>query len=912
MSFYIFLAGLAHSRGQGFYTPAISTSSAVIILFALALSACGDREPATYIPSPDQEHLDPLEIAKYAHDLVIPPVFAPTIVYGDDEKVIRHEYSVFAARTRVQMLPPPFPKTTVLGYGGPVQDPDSGEIRTVLTSPAPTFENIRGIPARVEWRNEIREPHFLPVDPTLHWANPLRMEAPTGPFKPFPPGYSEAQYPVPIVTHIHGLEVGAESDGTPEQWFTPHEHRGATFASRIYDYPNSQPAAPLWYHDHVMGTTRLNVYAGLLGLYFIRDPDHYLDGPASPLPRDDYEIPLVITDKDFYTDGEMYFHREGKHPDIPYWHAENNFNTVVVNGRVWPNLNVERRQYRFRVYAASNERVWTFAFDNGMPFTIIGSDGGYLPEPQTVTEVTLGPPERADILVDFSQFEPGTQIILRNIHVANGVPADPDTVGQVMRFTVLDSEPVPPAELPETLMTMPALIPDAPVRTKVLMRYRDDTWTDRWRTQDGLGFDAPPTEYPLVGSTERWDLVHTHAEDDEADAGTHLMHLHLIQFQILNRQKIDHEAYLREWHRVNGHRPMTRPITVDPEPFFIGEAVTPEPHETGWKDTVLATPGHVTRIVARWAPLEIPAGDVAPGENRFPFDPTRYPDDPHARPAYVWHCHILGHEDHEMMRPLQLVHAWAPGTEYRIGDVVAHDHVNYRARVDHTAGNTEPPPENYDRWARVNNNDGHWQPQIIYAAGDRVIHDSEIYLARELHQAQPDQTPPQQPLLWLQVPATACEQLAEYCGVLPDSASDTHHAGHGYHGSDRTTPYRQLAKEFHAIGQGGNEQACQDMLARALAVCQPVYPSPCSGLCADPAHVNVAGGEEFDLQASGTGAACYETSSALAGITGALTDGQQLLVNGRVFHADSGQMLPPTRNHGYCIQVTGAAGLSAN
>lgn len=870
----------------------------------LPMAGCGERELPPYTPSADQTLLDSREIPKFAHELSIPPVLAPTVVYDESGNVIRHDYSVFAARTRVQMLPPPFPKTTVLGYGGIVQMPGSNKTETVLTSPGPTFETVRDIPARVEWRNEIREPHFLPVDPTLHWANPLRMDTPVQPFKPFPPGYAEAQYPVPIVTHIHGLEVGPDSDGTPEQWFTPYAHKGASFRSRVYNYPNTQPSAPLWYHDHVMGTTRLNVYAGLLGLYFIRDPEQYLDSPNSPLPRGEYEIPLAITDKDFYTDGEMYFHREGKHPDLPYWRAENNFNTVVVNGKVWPNLDVQRRQYRFRVYAVSNERVWTFAFDNGMPFTLIGSDGGYLPKSQVVNEVTLGPPERADILVDFSQYEPGTQIILRNIHVADGVPADPDTVGQVMRFTVVDSKPMSPPELPETLAPMPELIPDAPVRTKVLMRYRDDTYTDRWRTQDGLGFDSPPTEYPLVGSTERWDLVHTHSDDDEADAGTHLMHLHLIQFQVLERQKIDHKAYLKEWHRINGHRPMTRPITVDPEPFYIGRPVSPEPHETGWKDTVLATPGHVSRIMTRWAPLEIPGDGVQPGENLFPFDPTNYPDDPHAWPAYVWHCHILGHEDHEMMRPMPLVHAWKPGTDYRIGTVVAHDHVNYRVRAAHTSRRTEPPSQRFDLWERVNNNDGSWQPQIVYALGDRIVHDDRLYMAKQLHQAQPQQSPADYPELWEPVPASACGQLATYCSAAPDRP-DVHHTGHGHHGhGQQHSTYQSLAEEFLAIGQAGDEQACLDILARGLAVCQPVYPSPCSGLCEDPVSFT-SGSDGFRSPEAVEGTACYETTSPLTGIrVPDLQNGKSLLINGKVLPADDNNelVLPLSRNHGYCIQ----------
>lgn len=871
-------------------------------------------------PSRDQEPLDPLAIPKYAHELTIPPVYVPTVIRGRSGEVIRHEYKVSTEMTRAQVLPPGFPMTTVLAYGGRVRVPESQRTEVVHTSPGPAFVNTRGIPTRVRWRNEIMEAHFLPVDPTLDWANPNAIEPPEPPFLPFPPGYPEAQFPVTMTTHNHGLEVRPEFDGTPNQWFTAFGQVGPAYVSNVSDYPNSQPATNLWYHDHSLGTTRLNVYAGLVGNYFIRDPNAFLDGPDSPLPKEELEIPLFIVDRSFFTDGELAFPRDGR-DDLrhhhPYIDGESRAEVPVVNGRVWPNLNVQRRQYRFRVLTASNERVWTLVFAEDTEelaeeleelaelddeealeealekieftaFTIIGSDGGYLSAPQVVDRVRMATPERADILVDFCQFEPGTQLILRNIHIYEDELADPHTNGQIMRFTVVDSDPVPAAELDASLFpVLPVLSPDAPHRTKVMVRFRDDTETNRLRSQDGLGFDSRPTEFPLVGSTEQWDIVHPGEADDDADAGTHQIHIHLIQFQILGRQEIDAERYLQDWHRLNGHRPVTRPIVLDPTPFLIGDPIPPEPYETGWKDTILALPGMVNRIITRWAPQETPAGGVAPGENLFPFDPTMYPNDTFSESGYVWHCHILGHEDHDMMRPQPVVAAWAPGVSYPVGRVVAHENIDYRVRVTHTSQASEPPTARFDVWERVNNNDGSWQPQIIYALDDRVLHEGQLYAALHVHQAEVGLAPTDSSDLWTALPMTAKAQLVEF---VPPGDPD------GY----------------HALGQNGTEDEALAVLARALAKYQPVHALPSAGIAEDPIVFSVPDGTTF-RSAPDTDTGWYETTSRLHSITmpSGLRNEQTVTVNGREMKPGVNHPLPPRRNHGYIIKTTGGATFTA-
>ncbi|HLF26573.1 MAG TPA: carbohydrate-binding protein [Anaerolineae bacterium] len=881
---------------------------AALIACTAMIIAIQTPAPAVGQPPPGQVPLDPLTIPKFAQELPIPRTFAPTLIRNAQGQVIRHEYTVSIAHTQVQMLPPGFPATTARAFGGQVKIPGSSQTEFVRSVPGPVFDNTRGIPITLHWRDEIFQPTFMPVDPTLHWANPLNMEPPLPPFAPFPPGYANAQYPVAHVTHIHGLVVKPEFDGTAEEWFTPNaQYRGPSFVSLDYDIPNNQPSTQLFYHDHVMGVTRLGVYAGSVGAaYFIRDPNAPLDQASSPLPKGQFEIPLVFFDRAFYTDGELAFPRESDNPERAYWQAEDEADVSLVNGKVWPNLNVQRRQYRFRMLAADNTRVFNFQFDNNgafVPFKIIGSDGGYLPTPQVVDEVTLGITERADVLFDFSQFAPGTQIILRN--TTPGV--NEETTGILMRFTVQGGTAVTPPALPASLFpARPALVANAPARIKTLIRFRDDadTETNRQRSLDGLEFDRPTTEFPLVGSTEDWIIVHTGEEEEieegeepDADLGVHMIHLHLIEFQVLNRQPFDRTAYLQQWSFLNGHRPTTRQIPLDPTPYLTGPVEPPLPYETGWKDTVRTPPEMVTRIRVRWAPQELAVNAVSPGQNRFPFDPTVFPTDSFTGPGYVWHCHLLGHEDHDMMRSQPLVGAWAAGVSYPVGRVIAYQNVNYRVRVAHTSQANQPPPTRFDRWERVNNNNGTWQPQIIYAVGDRALHNGLLYQALLVHQAQTGQTPPNNPALWDALPMTACEQLVEFCA------------------DDTDTEVGALA---FALGQAGDEAACRggsadpaeqeaEGLMGFLSVCQHVHPSPCSGLANNPIPFSVADGGNFQSGPLGTGAVAYETTSELlSGTSSSFAAGRQLTVNGRAMPSNGNwpYPLPPQRNHGYCIQIT--------
>ena len=614
--------------------------------------------------------LDPASIQKYANQLVTPPVYHPFVIKkhwrflkkGCGKE--KHLYYVDISEFKQQILPEGMPKTKVWGYGGLIKDPKSGRMKYSRSSPGATFEAIRGIPVTVKWINRLRKKHPFAVDPTLHWANPNEMPMdPPMPWPSFPPGFRKAQWPVPIVTHLHGGEVPSEFDGNPDAWFTYNCMFGPAYTTSSYTYPNQQEPTTLWYHDHALGITRLNVYAGLAGFYLLREGDkgkkhhycteddkginhnYYPEGKLK-LPCDKYEIPLAIQDRMFYEDGSLLFNNVGINPKIhPYWVPEIFGDTIMVNGKVWPNLDVDRRQYRFRVLNGSNARFYNLKLSNGMEFIQIGTDGGFLPKPVALTSLLLAPGERADLLIDFSEIVPGTSIILQNDAKApfpNGDDPDPDTVGQIMQFRVplTAPDPVKPPRLPERLNCISCLKPNAPRRILTLNEVMGPNGPVEVLL-NGQKWSAPITELPKVGSTEEWIIANLTAD-------THPIHLHLVQFQIVNRQKFDAKEYQTEWEKLNGMPPLKHPTKILPvEPFLIEDKIYPDENEVGWKDTIRMNPEQVTRIRIRFAPQEVPQGGVEPGENLYPFDPS-------AGPGYVWHCHILDHEDNEMMRPMKV------------------------------------------------------------------------------------------------------------------------------------------------------------------------------------------------------------------------------------------------------------------
>jgi spore coat protein A, manganese oxidase len=627
--------------------------------------------------------LPPGSIPKYVTPLVIPPAMPRTAGLPTPAAKSVDYYEIAVRQFQQNILPATMGlPTTVWSYGS-VNHPGS------FNYPAFTIEATWRRPVRVQWINQLVDangnylPHLLPVDQTLHWANP-----PGGPNGTDSRGINPTRYtgPVPIVTHLHGGHSSEESDGFPEAWYLPkaknipagfgrvgsfyqrfraeaqHLYGQAwTPGSAVFQYDNDQRAATMWYHDHTLGMTRANVYAGPAGFYLLRGGPAdavggTLPGPAPALGDPPgtryYEIPLAIQDRSFNQDGSLFYPDsraffEGLDPsqlqipfipeqacdgpsDIsPIFNPEFFGNTMVVNGKTWPFLEVEERRYRFRFLNGCNSRFLILELSNGLPFWQIGTEGGFLPAPLEVKRLLLGPAERADVIVDFSNVGVGTEIILQNLGpdepFGGGEPpgdfdqADPDTTGQVMQLRVVPATGPDPSTPPNELV-LPAIAPLPGVtNTRQVSLNEVDSETVLVSESDGnvvldcaggepfgpreallgtlaggagvpRGWDDPITENPAVGATEVWEL-HNFTED------AHPIHIHEILFEVVNR-----------------------------EPFG-GAARGPEPWEAGArKDTVIAYPGEITRVKGTYDRAGL----------------------------FVWHCHIVEHEDHEMMRPYRI------------------------------------------------------------------------------------------------------------------------------------------------------------------------------------------------------------------------------------------------------------------
>ena len=628
-----------------------------MVLPALPVNA----QPATLLNGED--------IPKWVNQLTgPPPVYTPIKVYDAKSCRFVDAYTVKMSEFTEQILPTGFPQTKVWGYGGYAKDAVTGKfLGFVQNSPGPTFMTTKGTPVMVNWVNNIKTPSMFAVDPTLHWANPNNMPMPgmdMGNMVPitdaptFPPGYPDAQSPVPLVTHVHGAEVQSTSDGGPDQWFTNNGIHGqdyytylpTTKNAAVYFYPNQQEASTIWYHDHALGMTRLNVMSGLAGFYEIKDPK---DKIAPLLPSGKYDIPLAIQDRNFLSDGSLYFPSEGINPTIhPYWNPEFFGDVIMVNGKVWPNMNVDQGQYRFRLLDGSNARFYNLSFDNNMPFTVIATEGGYLKQAATMNSVLIAPGERYEILVDFSNLAPGTKVIMTNDANApfpDGDPVNPNTTGQIIQFTVGSNKGFTPRILPALLNpTLAGSFPTLPETSLDRQLTLTEIMGPNGPVQlllDGQKWTAPVSELPKVGTTEDWTIVNPTAD-------THPIHLHLVQFQLVSRQAFNVTNYMNAWLEANDACGMeggpgscsdmglmeplkNATVNVDLAPFLEGLVTGPNPQEMGWKDTVQMNPGEVTVIRVRFAQQD---------GGSYPFDATK-------GPGYVWHCHIIDHEDNEMMRP---------------------------------------------------------------------------------------------------------------------------------------------------------------------------------------------------------------------------------------------------------------------
>ena len=548
----------------------------------------------------------------------------------------------------------------------------------------------------VRWENELfGKKHLLPVDTNLHWCYSLHGASSAN-------GVDYRQFSikkngVPIITHLHGGNSDFQFDGNPEFFYSPDGNvKGPQWDfveggfTNTFRYNNDVPAGNLWYHDHALGITRLNVYAGLAGFYFVRDefdtgmPDNPLGLPAFP-----YELAYAIQDRMFTDRGALFYPAfpgdpfyddfitgEGVilPPDLfpgggPTALAEFFGDHMVVNGKIWPKENVEPRNYRMRLLNGCDSRFMVIQFvavnagdtdfthaDSPLPFWVIGSDQG-LGTPQRTGTLVFEPGGRYDVVVDFSQVPFGSRVIMKNI--GGDAPFGGDFGEE------LDEDDLFPDRQTDRIMAFDVVVPmsgvpdnfdpdldgydgvpgnDVPTRRVALFEGTDEFGRLQpllGTVEDGelSGTDVAtahtwfqdPTEQPAVNSTEIWEIYNFTAD-------AHPIHLHLVNFEILARQTFEYDITgtqtTTQHNGTMGEAPQIGNIQN-----FSDVTLHSEYFEAAPKDMVTSLPGNPE-------PEEDsnpPTGQVVRIKAHF-----------NKSGRYVWHCHILSHEDHEMMRVLEV------------------------------------------------------------------------------------------------------------------------------------------------------------------------------------------------------------------------------------------------------------------
>ena len=530
-----------------------------------------------------------------------------------------------AASAFFQKLHRDLPATYLWGYGG--------------TFPSRTIEATVGVPIEVSWINNLQPTDAHPIASAIDRVNVGGMTDMNG--LPWPDQR--------ITTHLHGGHVPWTSDGGPKTWYTGPFWRATKTGyvpgnkviydgfnnGNTYQYPNNQIGTTLWFHDHSMGITRYNVYAGLAGFWLLRDPR---ESTMFSLPSGAYEIPIVIQDRIFNADGSLYYTPA---PAVPEFFGD----TMVVNGKVWPRLQVEPRKYRLRFLNGCNARFLRMQFVQAtaidtlpsnrnwttLPYTQIGAEGGFFATPAAAaTQMLLAPAERADVIVDFSG-QANRKFILFNDAATpfNGSTSTRGAIPEVMMFDVsLTLTGTDTSVIPASFDGLGGFVdiagnaaaPNLTGATNVPKTLTEIALPNGMLMQliDQSGYDVDPitgapslVESATLGTTEIWQITN-------ATVDTHPIHLHQTAFQVLDRQTLNVNAYMKALGTAPG---------IDPAPYLTGKPVPAGPDEAGWKETVRANPGEVTRIAMTWKDY---AGN------------------------YVYHCHILEHEEHDMMRALTI------------------------------------------------------------------------------------------------------------------------------------------------------------------------------------------------------------------------------------------------------------------
>jgi spore coat protein A len=514
------------------------------------------------------------------------------------------------------------PATTLFGYlrsGGP------GAGDTAASYLGPAIVAKTGTAVKVNYTNGLAPNDFLKVF-TNGGASYLQ-------FAPFPE--------VRILTHLHGGLVAGTDDGNP--FAQPDAFPNGTTQS--VTYPNEQPATLSWYHDHYMGDTRMNVVAGLAGGYLIRDSFDTGSNPLLPGPLGVYELPMVVQDRQFNPDGSLLYPVAPASTNGP-WIGEYFGDVMLVNGKIWPKLTVEPAVYRFRVLNGCNARIVNLRISTPndsatVPMFIVGTEGGLLPlNPVRSNGLVMTPAERYDVICDFRGFA-GQTLLMKNSNPPNSVvstPAPP-SLTKVMQITVKSTAPsgapmsVPgPGSLPANPAVAaltglgPPKLSGGSVAARMITLNEIGVNTPTWKMNlnaHPYGDPSPVTETLTWNSVEDWYFVNTTAD-------THPMHTHLFTFKVMGRYNYDVNGFVAANGGPNGV-PQLDISTLTP--FLKGGLIAPPPDEAGLKETVKANPGQVTVIRAKFTPPSTV------------LDSSGQPTEQ----KYVHHCHIVEHEDNDMM-----------------------------------------------------------------------------------------------------------------------------------------------------------------------------------------------------------------------------------------------------------------------
>jgi spore coat protein A len=560
-------------------------------------------------------------MARWVDPLPVPPVatktFNPAISWWADY----YEITMSASQHKFNRDLGP---ATVWTYGQPGKDP-------VLLGP--TIVATSGRPVVVKYINDLpTDPNAFPlkdsIDPTLMGA-----DVPTG----------------AAIPHLHGGHTAARFDGTPEQWWTADGVRGPGYVSSTFTYMNDQPASLLWYHDHTMGATRFKPYLGLAAAYLVFDKvdnGTTINGQKVPAGYGKYHLPLVIQDKQFNADGTLFYPTQGISPVHPIWVPEFFGDTPVINGMAYPYLDAQPRRYRLRLLNGSQARFYNLHFNqvggSDLRFWVIGSDGGLLPKPAEKTSLLIAPGERYDVIVDFTGLMGSTVMMTNDANAPYPNGSEEAPVAELMKINI--TTPVP-ANDPDTtvlpavlkLTAVPRLVgtPRLAPRDVVLKETMTMVGDDEVPTEvllNGYHFMDQTTDVIKAGTTETWRWINLTVDE-------HPMHQHLVQFEVVNRQAFDVAAYTSAWLAYLGsERTLPKP---DVTAYLTGPALPPDPEEMGYKDTVKAPPGYVTSTIARFT---LPATSL-----------LDYNWKTRSFGTWVYHCHILEHEENDMMRPFEVV-----------------------------------------------------------------------------------------------------------------------------------------------------------------------------------------------------------------------------------------------------------------